>query len=59
MTLANFFWIGAPALYHGRRMVVVGIDAPHMELHDGSRVIRVHLSEAKPAGAGPVLVGGN
>lgn len=41
MTLANFFWIGEPALYHGQRMVVVGIDAPHLELHDGSRVIRV------------------
>lgn len=59
MTLANFFWIGAPALYHGRRMVVVGIDAPHLELHDGSRAIRVHISEAKVAGGGPVVVGEN
>lgn len=59
MTLANFFWIGAPALYHGRRMVVVGIDAPHLELHDGRKVIRVHILDAKPAGAGPVVVGEN
>lgn len=59
MTLQSFFWIGAAALYHGRRMVVVGIDAPHLELHDGSRAIRVRLSEAKVAGAGPVVVGEN
>ena len=59
MTLANFFWIGAPALYQNRRMVVVGIDAPHLELHDGSRVIRVHISDVKVARAGAVVVGEN
>lgn len=59
MNLQSFFWIGAPARYHGRRMVVVGIDVPHLELHAGSRVIRVHISEAKVAGGGPVVVGEN
>ena len=59
MTLANFFWIGSPARYQGRRMVVVGIDAPFLELHDGREIIRVHLSEVSHAGAGPVVPGQN
>jgi hypothetical protein len=58
MNLTNFLWVGSTALHNNRRMVIVGIDAPHLILFDGREHIRVHISQVRPEVRTPPVVPG-
>lgn len=60
MTLRNFIWAGAPAIYQGRRVIVTGIDDLQISVHDGRETFAVHISQLSPDRQhGPVMPGQN